>query len=65
MWDCTDTDDPSLTNAVLLVGHRVIAAPLPEMVSVGSSMHHREGRRYVVHSDKLLSAFLESETTLL
>ena len=26
---------------------------------------HREGRRYFVHSDELLSAFLELEQTLL
>jgi hypothetical protein len=26
---------------------------------------HREGRRYIVHSDELLSAFLELEATLL
>ena len=26
---------------------------------------HREGRRYIVHSDELLSAFLELEQTLL
>ena len=26
---------------------------------------HREGRRYIVHSDELLSAFLELELTLL
>ena len=26
---------------------------------------HREGRRYIVHSDELLSAFLEFERTLL
>jgi len=26
---------------------------------------HREGRRYIVHSDKLLSAFLEWEAMLL
>jgi hypothetical protein len=25
---------------------------------------HREGRRYIVHSDELLSAFLELEATL-
>ena len=25
---------------------------------------HREGRRYIVHSDELLSALLESEATL-
>jgi len=25
---------------------------------------HREGRRYIVHSDELLSAFLELEQTL-
>ena len=26
---------------------------------------HREGRRHIVHSDELLSAFLELQTTLL
>jgi hypothetical protein len=26
---------------------------------------HREGRRYILHSDELLSAFLELEATLL
>ena len=26
---------------------------------------HREGRRYIVHSDELLTAFLELEATLL
>jgi len=26
---------------------------------------HREGRRYIVHSDELLSAFVELEATLL
>ena len=26
---------------------------------------HRDGRRYIVHSDELLSAFLELEATLL
>jgi hypothetical protein len=26
---------------------------------------HREGRRYIVHPDELLSAFLELEATLL
>jgi len=26
---------------------------------------HREGHRYIVHSDELLSAFLELEATLL
>jgi hypothetical protein len=26
---------------------------------------HHDGRRYIVHSDELLSAFLELETTLL
>jgi hypothetical protein len=26
---------------------------------------HREGRRYIVHSHELLSAFLEMEATLL
>ena len=26
---------------------------------------HRESRRYIVHSDELLSAFLELESTLL
>ena len=38
----------------------VIAAPLPEMAG-GILDAHREGRRYIVHSDEPLSAFLELE----
>jgi hypothetical protein len=33
----------------------VIAVPLPQTAGVDA---HREGRRYIVHSDVLLSAFL-------
>jgi len=38
----------------------VIAAPLPVMAG-GILDAHREGRRYIVHSDEPLSAFLEQE----
>jgi hypothetical protein len=48
----------SLTSSVLLAGRGAIAAPLPEMVGVGSLMP-------IVHSDELVSAFLELEATLL
>jgi hypothetical protein len=51
---------------VLLVGRAVIAVPLPETAGVGSFDAHRDdGRHYIVHSDELLSAFLELEQTLL
>jgi hypothetical protein len=51
---------------VLPVGRGVIAAPLPEMDGWRWIVDaHREGRRYIVHSDELMSAFLELEATLL
>jgi hypothetical protein len=49
---------------VLLDGHGVIAAPLPENDWRWIVDAHREGRRYIVHSDELLSAFLELEAML-
>ena len=51
--------------AALPVGRCAIAAPLPERAGAGVVDAHREGRRYIVHSDELLSAFLELERTLL
>jgi hypothetical protein len=50
---------------VPLVSRGVIAVPLPEMAACWIVDAHREGRRYFVHSDELLSAFLELEQTLL
>ena len=42
-----------------------IAAPLPEMAGAGLLTPHRgDGKRYIVHSDELLSAFLELEAML-
>ena len=41
-------------------GRGVIAAPLPVMAG-GILDALREGRRYIVHSDEPLSAFLELE----
>ena len=47
---------------MLPVGHGAIAAPLPEMAGVGSLMPiGGDGRRYIVHSDELMAAFLELE----
>jgi hypothetical protein len=50
---------------VLLGGHGVIAAPLPETAGVGSLTPIAKGCRYIDHSDELLSAFFELEATLL
>ena len=50
---------------MLLVGRGVIAAPLHPDGWRWIVDAHREGRRYMVHSDELLSAFLELEQTLL
>jgi hypothetical protein len=55
----------SLTSLALPVGRGAIAAPLPEIAAVGIVDAHREGRRYIVHSDELVSAFLELEQMLL
>jgi len=44
---------------------QAIAVPLPEISACWIVDAHREGRRYFVHSDELLSAFLELEQTLL
>jgi len=37
----------------------------PRWVGAGIVHAHREGRRYIVHSDELLRAFLELEASLL
>jgi hypothetical protein len=50
---------------VLLVGRGAIVAPGQKMAGGWIVDAHREGRRYIVHSDELLSAFLELEKTLL
>jgi len=43
-----------------------IAAPLPEMAGVGLLTPTKgDGKRYIVQSDELLSAFLELEAMLL
>jgi len=60
-----NTGKSSLTSSVLLAGHGAIAAPLPETAGVGIVDAHREGRRYIVHSDELMTAFLELEVMLL
>jgi hypothetical protein len=56
----------SLTSSVLQAGRGASAAPLPEMAGDGSLTPHRgHGRYYFVHSDELLSTFLELEATFL
>jgi hypothetical protein len=43
-----------------------VAAPLPKMAGVGIVDGHRgDRRRYIVHFDELLTAFLELGATLL
>jgi hypothetical protein len=56
--------EPSLTSFTLPARRGAIAALSRRTVGVGS-LTHREGRRYIVHSDELLSAFLELEAMLL
>jgi hypothetical protein len=51
----------SLTSSELLAGRGAIACDGWRWIVDA----HREGRRYVVHSDEFLSAFLELEATLL
>jgi hypothetical protein len=55
--------DPGRRDDKLSAGglSRVIAAPSPENGWRWIVDAHREGRRYIVHSDELLSAFLEFE----
>jgi hypothetical protein len=43
----------------------LFAAPLHVTAGAGSVGARREGRRYIVHFDELLSAFLEFEAALL
>jgi hypothetical protein len=51
---------------VLPVGHGAIAVRLFETAGVGIvDAHKGDGKRYIVHSDELLSAFLELEATRL
>jgi hypothetical protein len=50
---------------VLLVGRGTIAAPSQSTVGDGLFDAHGYGKRQIVHSDELLSAFLELEQTLL
>ena len=47
------------------VGRGAIAVPLPQMAGVGIVDARGYGKRYIVESDELLSAFLELELTLL
>jgi hypothetical protein len=54
----------AVTSSVLLAGHGAIAAPLPEMAGVESLTPIARERRYIVHSDELLSALLASEAML-
>ncbi len=46
---------------MLLAGHGDIAAPVTPRGWRWIVDAHREGRRYIVHSDGLLSAFFELE----
>ena len=48
-----------------LASRVAIAAPLPEIGWRWIVDAHREGRRYIVQSDELLSAFVELEAMLL
>jgi hypothetical protein len=52
-------------SSLLPVGHGVLQRGYTPRLAFGLLMPHREGRRYLVQSDELLSAFLELEATLL
>ena len=49
---------------MLLAGPGAIAALSAAMVGTGLSDAHKDGQRHIVHSDELLSAFLELQATL-
>jgi hypothetical protein len=46
------------------VGRGVIATPLPRWLTLDFDTHKNDGKRYIVQSYELLSAFLELEATL-